>query len=136
MTDLIDVTIAMTAMMLIAMTARDELEEYGFSPAVADRLSGHIHDRFDDYVILAEETIGKGGSLTRSQLIFIESLYRSYNIRREREIWEGLKRAPERQSFAKRPPAVKREVVLIFGRRVVVYRSLVTGRFVRRRRRR
>lgn len=117
------------------MSARDELEEYGFSPTVSEILDGNIHRPFPDFVIVAEETIGKGGPLTRSQLIHIESLYRRHNIGREREIWEGLKRTRERRLPVRRP-AVRREVVFIFGRKVVVYRSLLTGRFVGRRRRR
>ena len=116
------------------MTARDDFEQYGFSPAVSEILAKHIHDPFPDYEVIAEETIGKGGALTRSQLVTIDWLYRSHNIGREREIWEGLKRTPERVKAAKRP-AVRRETVRIFGHPVTILRDLKTGRFVRRKRR-
>jgi len=118
------------------LAARSELEEYGFSPSVAGILDGHVHDPFPDFVVIAEETLGKGGALTRSQLVYLEWLYRSHNIGREREIWEGLKRAPERERAAKKRPAVRKEVVVIFGHRVLVLRDLRTGRFVRGRNRR
>lgn len=108
--------------------------DYGFSPGVAEILDGNIHRPFPDFLIVAEETIGKGGPLTRSQLIHLESLYRSHNIGREREIWEGLRRTPERQKVVKRP-SVRKETVRIFGHRVTVWRDLRTGRFVRRKRR-
>jgi hypothetical protein len=117
------------------VTARHELEEYGFSPNVAGRLGANIHDPFPDFLILAEEILGKDGALTRSQLVYIEYLHRSHNIGHEREIWEALKRAPERERFAKKP-SIRREVVVIFGHRVTVFRDVRTGRFVRRRRRR
>lgn len=118
-----------------AMTARDELEEYGFSPRAAEMLSERIHEPFPDYVVLAEDVLGKGGALTREQLVYIEWLYRSHNIGREREVWEGLKRAPERERLAKKRPSVRREVVRIFGKRTVVYRDLHTGRWTRKPRR-
>jgi hypothetical protein len=114
------------------MTARDEMVDYGIGEGAADRIAGSIHDHFDDYLIVAEENLGRGGALTRSQLIFIESLYRNYNIGREREIWEGLKGAPERERSAAERPAVRREVVVILGRRRTFYRDLHTGRWVRR----
>ena len=116
------------------MSARDELEAYGISPRAAEILSEHIHDPFPDYLIVAEETLGKGGALTRSQTVHLEWVYRSHNIGREREIWEGLKRTPEREKAAKRPE-VRRETVRIFGHRVTIWRDLRTGRFVRRKRR-
>lgn len=118
------------------MGARTEMEEYGISPRAAEILSERVHDRFDDYIIVAEEILGKGGALTRSQVIYLESLYRSYNIGREREIWEGLKKAPERERFAKKRPTVRREVVRIFGKKVVVHRNLRNGQFCSARTRR
>lgn len=120
------------------MTARDDMVEYGFSPNVAGLLGTNIHDPFPDFLVVAEETLAKGGALTRPQTVYLESLYRSYNIGRERQIWEGLKWAPERRRAPARKPAVRREVVVIKGHRVRVYRDLRNGRFTRfvRRRRR
>jgi hypothetical protein len=117
------------------MTVRDELVDYGFSPTAADMLSERIHDSFDHYIIVAEEILGKGGALTRSQIIYLEYLYRSHNIGREREIWEGLKSAPERRKVSRRP-SMRREVVRIYGKKVVVHRNLRNGQFCSARTRR
>ena len=116
------------------MTARDEMVDYGIGCGAAEGLADYISEPFRDFVIRAEEILGRGGALTRSQTIYIESLYRRYNIGREREIWEGLKRTPERVKAAERP-AVRRETVRIFGHPVTILRDLKTGRFVRRKRR-
>lgn len=91
----------------------------------------HIDRPFPDVIPVLERWFD---GLTRRQLIFFEQYWRMYGPRTaERDIWEALKRTPERKTAEERP-SFRKEVVVIKGHRVRVWRDLRTGRFIRRRR--
>jgi len=96
-------------------------------------VDGHISETFPDAIPVLERWFN---GLTRSQLIFFEQYWRDNGPAQTpaRAVWEALKRTRERQKFAK-GPAVRREIVVMKGHRVVVWRDKATGRFVRGRRR-
>jgi hypothetical protein len=105
-----------------------------FSDSTQEMVGRHIDEPFPDAIPVLESWFH---GLTRSQLIFFEQYWREYGTARapERETWEAIKWARERQKAEKRP-SVRRETVVIKGHRVFVWRDPSTGRFVRRRRRR
>jgi hypothetical protein len=91
----------------------------------------HIGEPFPEVIPVLERWFD---GLTHKQLIFWESYWHLYGPPiSEREIWEALRRTPERQRVTRRP-TVRKEVVVIFGHKVTVFRNLNTGRFSRRRR--
>lgn len=110
-----------------------EIED--FSEATQEMVDSHINEPFTDAIPVLERWFN--GFLTRSQLIFFEQYWRDNGPAQTpaRALWEALKRTRERQKAARQSGA-RREVVVIKGHKVVVWRDLSTGRFVRRRRRR
>jgi hypothetical protein len=109
-----------------------------FKGEARDKIDNLIDEPFPDALPELERFFGgRTGGLTRSQVVWFEMYWREYGTAKtnEREIWEALQRTPERQKFAKRRPTVRREVVRVFGHKVVRYRDVRTGRWARRRRR-
>lgn len=104
-----------------------------FSKEARDGINEHIHLRFPDALPWLELFFH---GLTRNQLVFFEQYWREYGPSTpEREMWEALKWTPERRKVFRRP-SFRREVVVVKGHRVAVWRDLHTGRFVSRRRQR
>ena len=100
-----------------------------FSEATQEMVDRHISRPFPDAIPVLERWFN---GLSRSQLIFFEQYWKEFGpSTSEREIWEALKRMPERATV-KASPRLRREAVVIKGRKVVVWRNSVTGRFVRR----
>ncbi len=104
----------------------------GFGESARDLVDDLINRPFPNAIPVLERWFD---GLTRNQLIFFEQYWREHGpSTSEREIWEALKRTNERQKVAKRP-SVGREVVRIFGKKIVVYRDTRTGRWTRKPRR-
>ncbi|MDG6912922.1 MAG: hypothetical protein JRN51_07345 [Nitrososphaerota archaeon] len=110
-----------------------------FKGEARDKIDSLTDEPFPDALPELERFFGgRTGGLTRNQVVWFEMYWREHGTAKttQREIWEALKRAPERQRFANRRPAVRREVVRIFGHKTVRYRDVRTGRWARRPRRR
>jgi hypothetical protein len=110
-----------------------------FSKEGQDKIDSLLDRKFPDALPELEVFFGGStGGLTRNQVVWFEMYWREYGTAQtnEREIWEALQRTHERARFSKRRPAVRKETVRIHGQKVVVYRDVRTGRWVRRRRRR
>lgn len=106
-----------------------------FSQSAQDLVADVIDRSFPDAIPVLERWFD---GLTRNQLIFWEGYWRENGPRTsERDLWEALKRTHERETVTKQP-SFRRETVRIYGRKVIIYRNLRTGRFahVRRRTRR
>jgi hypothetical protein len=109
-----------------------------FSQEAQDKIDSLIDKPFPDEIPELEIFFGhRTGGLTRGQLVWLEMFWREFGTAHatERDVWDELRQTHERQRFPKRKPSVRREVVIIFGHRVTVFRDIRTGRFVRRLRR-
>jgi hypothetical protein len=118
-------------MLVATMT---EIED--FSRDGQDEIKRLLKRPFPDALPALESYFGQFGALTRDQVLFFERLWAQYGPSTpEIDIWNALKGVNEREKVAERP-SPRREVVVRKGHRVVIWRDPVTGRFVRRRRRR
>ena len=116
------------------MTRFDDISKEG-----QDKVNDLIDQPFPDALPELERFFGeRTGGLTHNQVVWFEMYWREHGTAKtnEREIWEALQRTPERQRFSKRRPTIRREVVMDLGHKVVRYRDVRTGRWVRRPRRR
>jgi hypothetical protein len=108
-----------------------------FPDSAQEFIKGQLHKKFPDALPNLETYFSKGtGALTRNQVVFFERLWAELGPSiSARELWETLKHTRERSKVVKRP-LFRQEAVVIFGHKVQVLRDTVTGRFVRKRRRR
>ncbi len=107
-----------------------------FSQQTQDMVDSIIDRPFSDAIPTLERWFD---GMSRNQLVFFEQywLANSPTPSPARAVWEAMRGMRGRIPKAKKPASkYKREVVHVFGHKVVVWRDPVTGRFVRRRRRR